>query len=315
MFHKKIAFFSALCMFLSMIEYAIPKPLPFMRLGIANMGIMLALYVLPIRQVLLLTLIKVLLQALISGTFFSYIFLFSFLGSFSSVFAMLLCKDIFKSKISFLGICLSGALANNLCQILLSYLIIFRSSTSYIAPILLISGFISSLILGLFTQKFVKNSIWYDSLFCDNVDFQSENFYANQEIEFDVLKNKKFNSKKFLKNLFSSFILLLSIMFFSLLLPSGKLLFSIGSFKITQEALFLGLRRGLILILSVYISKFVILFLPPIKGKFGSFINLIFVYFKELSTFNDKNENSRNENFLKKLDNHFLKVYNSDVRR
>lgn len=298
-----------------MIEYAIPKPLPFMRLGIANMGIMLALYVLPIRQVLLLTLIKVLLQALISGTFFSYIFLFSFLGSFSSVFAMLLCKNIFKSKISFLGICLSGALANNLCQILLSYLIIFRSSTSYIAPILLISGFISSLILGLFTQKFVKNSIWYDSLFCDNVDFQSENFSVNQEIEFDVLKNKKFNSKKFLKNLFSSFILLLSIVFFSLLLPSGKLLFSIGSFKITQEALFLGLRRGLILILSVYISKFVILFLPPIKGKFGSFINLIFVYFKELSTFNDKNENSRNENFLKKLDNHFLKVYNSDVRR
>lgn len=302
-------------MFLSMIEYAIPKPLPFMRLGIANMGIMLALYVLPIRQVLLLTLIKVLLQALISGTFFSYIFLFSFLGSFSSVFAMLLCKNIFKSKISFLGICLSGALANNLCQILLSYLIIFRSSTSYIAPILLISGFISSLILGLFTQKFVKTSIWYDSLFCDNVDFQSENFSANQEIEFDVLKIKKFNSKKFLKNLFSSFILLLSIVFFSLLLPSGKLLFSIGSFKITQESLFLGLRRGLILILSVYISKFVILFLPPIKGKFGSFINLIFVYFKELSTFNDKNENSRNENFLKKLDNHFLKVYNSDVRK
>ena len=298
-----------------MIEYAIPKPLPFMRLGIANMGIMLALYVLPIRQVLLLTLIKVLLQALISGTFFSYIFLFSFLGSFSSVFAMLLCKNIFKSKISFLGICLSGALANNLCQILLSYLIIFRSSTSYIAPILLISGFISSLILGLFTQKFVKNSIWYDSLFCDNVDFQSENFSVNQEIEFDVLKNKKFNSKKFLKNLFSSFILLLSIVFFSLLLPSGKLLFSIGSFKITQDALFLGLRRGLILIFSVYISKFVILFLPPIKGKFGSFINLIFVYFKELSTFNDKNENSRNENFLKKLDNHFLKVYNSDVRK
>ena len=315
MFHKKIAFFSALCMFLSMIEYAIPKPLPFMRLGIANMGIMLALYVLPIRQVLLLTLIKVLLQALISGTFFSYIFLFSFLGSFSSVFAMLLCKNIFKSKISFLGICLSGALANNLCQILLSYLIIFRSSTSYIAPILLISGFFSSLILGLFTQKFVKNSIWYDSLFCDNVDFQSENFSANQEIEFDVLKNKKFNSKKLLKNLFSSFILLLSIVFFSLLLPSGKLLFSIGSFKITQEALFLGLRRGLILILSVYISKFVILFLPPIKGKVGSFINLIFVYFKELSTFNDKDENSRNENFLKKLDNHFLKVYNSDVRK
>ena len=86
-------------MFLSMIEYAIPKPIPFMRLGIANMGIMLSLYVLPIRQVLFLTLIKVFLQALISGTFFSYIFIFSFVGSFASVFAMLLSKNIFMKEV------------------------------------------------------------------------------------------------------------------------------------------------------------------------------------------------------------------------
>ena len=298
-----------------MIEYAIPKPLPFMRLGIANMGIMLALYVLPIRQVLFLTLIKVLLQALISGTFFSYIFLFSFFGSFSSVFAMILCQNLFKSKISFLGICLSGALANNLCQILLSYLMIFRSSTSYIAPILLISGFISSLVLVIFTQNFAKNSIWYDSLLKDeNINTQTENISLNQESEFDLTKNKKFNSKKFVKNLFSSFMLLLSIVFFSLLLPSGKLLFSIGSFKITQDALFLGLRRGLILILSVYFSKFIILFLPPLKGKFGSFVNLIFIYFNKLSSFSDKTEHSKGEKLIKKLDNHFLKIYNSDVR-
>ena len=110
-------------------------------------------------------------------------------------------------------------------------------------------------------------------------------------------------------------MLLLSIVFFSLLLPSGKLLFSIGSFKITQDALFLGLRRGLILILSVYISKFIILFLPPIKGKLGSFVNLIFMYFTELSTFSDKNKNSKAEKLLKKLDNHFLKVYNSDIKK
>ena len=294
-----------------MIEYAIPKPLPFMRLGIANMGIMLALYVLPIRQVLFLTLIKVLLQALISGTFFSYIFLFSFFGSFASVFAMILCKNLFKTKISFLGICLSGALANNLCQILLSYLMIFRSSTSYIAPILLISGFISSLVLGLFTQNYAKNSIWYDELLKDDdSNFQTEKITFNQEIEVDLHKNKKLNSKKFVKNMFSSFMLLLSIVFFSLLLPSGKLLFSIGSFKITQDALFLGLRRGLILILSVYISKFIILFLPPLKGKLGSFVNMIFLYFNELSTFSNKKENSKGEKLLKKLDNHFLKVYN-----
>lgn len=291
-----------------MIEYAIPKPLPFMRLGIANMGIMLALYVLPIKQVLLLTLIKVFLQALISGTFFSYIFLFSFLGSFSSAFVMILSKTLFKSKISFLGICLSGALANNLCQILLSYLIIFRSSTSYIAPILLISGFISSFVLGLFTQKFVDKSIWY------NLIQKDENSESSFEIEqlisesVDLNSVKKKKSKKICKNLFSSFMLLVSIIFFSLLVPSGKLLFSIGIFKVTQDALLLGLKRGLILILSVYVSKFIVAKFPPLKGKVGNFINLIFMYFKELTTLDFKNEKG---NILEKLDNHLINVYNS----
>lgn len=276
------------------------------------MGIMLALYVLPIRQVLFLTLIKVFLQALISGTFFSYIFLFSFVGSFSSAFVMILSKNLFKSKISFLGICLSGALANNLCQILLSYLMIFRSSTSYIAPILLISGFISSFVLGLFTQKFVDKSIWY------NLIQKDENSESSFEIEqltsesIDLNSVKKKKSKKICKNLFSSVMLLCSIVFFSLLIPSGKLLLSIGSFKITQDALFLGLKRGLILILSVYISKFIVAKLPPLKGKVGNFINLILLYFNELASFDSEKSKGK---LFEKLDNHLINVYNSSLKK
>ncbi|MBQ3024008.1 MAG: Gx transporter family protein [Spirochaetaceae bacterium] len=295
-----------------MIEYAIPKPIPFMRLGIANMGIMLSLYVLPIRQVLFLTLIKVFLQALISGTFFSYIFIFSFIGSFSSVFAMLFCKYIFKSKISFLGICLSGALANNLSQILLSYLMIFKSSTSFIAPILLISGFISSIVLGTLTQKFVSGSSWYKMILTEDENNISDLENIDSQTNLSAIKKTKTTNRKILKNLTSSFVLLLSIIFFSLLVPNGKLLFSIGSFKITQESLFLGLRRGLILILSVYISKIVVSKLPPLKGRFGKFINMIFLYFKELTSFEKENSG---KNILKKLDSHLINVYNSSVKK
>lgn len=299
-------------MFLSMIEYAIPKPIPFMRLGIANMGIMLSLYVLPIRQVLFLTLIKVFLQALISGTFFSYIFIFSFVGSFASVFAMLLSKNIFKSKISFLGICFSGALANNLSQILLSYLMIFKSSTSFIAPILLISGFISSAVLGTLTQKFVKDSSWYKMILTEDVNNVSDLENIDSQINLSSIKKSKKTNGKILKNLISSFILLLSIIFFSLLIPNGKLLFSIGSFKITQESLFLGLRRGLILILSIYVSKIIVSKFPPLKGIFGKFINMIFLYFKELTSFEREDSD---KNILKKLDSHLIKVYNSSVKK
>lgn len=295
-----------------MIEYAIPKPIPFMRLGIANMGIMLSLYVLPIRQVLFLTLIKVFLQALISGTFFSYIFIFSFVGSFASVFAMLLSKNIFKSKISFLGICFSGALANNLSQILLSYLMIFKSSTSFIAPILLFSGFISSAVLGTLTQKFVSGSSWYKMILTEDENNVSDLENIDSQTNLSAIKKTKTTNRKILKNLTSSFVLLLSIIFFSLLIPNGKLLFSIGSFKITQESLFLGLRRGLILILSVYISKIVVSKLPPLKGRFGKFINMILLYFKELTSFEKENSD---KNIIKKLDTHLIKVYNSSVKK
>lgn len=295
-----------------MIEYAIPKPIPFMRLGIANMGIMLSLYVLPIRQVLFLTLIKVFLQALISGTFFSYIFIFSFVGSFASVFAMLLSKNIFKSKISFLGICFSGALANNLSQILLSYLMIFKSSTSFIAPILLISGFISSIVLGTLTQKFVSGSLWYKMILTEDVNNVSDLENIDSQINLSSIKKTKTTNRKILKNLISSFILLLSIIFFSLLIPNGKLLFSIGSFKITQESLFLGLRRGLILILSIYVSKIIVSKFPPLKGRFGKFINMILLYFKELTSFEREDSD---KNIIKKLDTHLIKVYNSSVKK
>ena len=276
------------------------------------MGIMLSLYVLPIRQVLFLTLIKVFLQALISGTFFSYIFIFSFVGSFASVFAMLLSKNIFKSKISFLGICFSGALANNLSQILLSYLMIFKSSTSFIAPILLISGFISSIVLGTLTQKFVKDSSWYKIILTEDENNISDLENIDSQTNLSAIKKTKTTNGKILKNLISSFILLLSIIFFSLLIPNGKLLFSIGSFKITQESLFLGLRRGLILILSVYISKIVVSKLPPLKGRFGKFINMILLYFKELTSFEKENSD---KNIIKKLDTHLIKVYNSSVKK
>ena len=59
------AWFAALCFFLSTIEYMIPKPLPFLRLGLANLPIMLAIGVLPPRQFLALVLAKIIGQGLV----------------------------------------------------------------------------------------------------------------------------------------------------------------------------------------------------------------------------------------------------------
>lgn len=160
-YNKPLAFCAALCLFLSAIEYIIPKPLPFMRLGLANMPIILSLYFFKTRYVLLLVLLKILGQGFITGTFFSYIFLFSLSGSLCSAIFMIIIQRIGKKHVSAIGISIIGALANACSQIVLSDLILFENSAHLIAPILIISAVISGFLLGLFTNAFMQKSKWF----------------------------------------------------------------------------------------------------------------------------------------------------------
>ena len=158
---RLIAFLTALCLFLSAIEYIIPKPLPFMRLGLANMPIILSLYLITPRQVLTLAIFKVFGQGLITGTLFSYIIIFSISGTVLSACCMLVVWRLGKDYISCVGISIIGALANALSQTVLSEFILFEGSAYVVAPILLINAVISGGILGLFTNRFVAKSTWF----------------------------------------------------------------------------------------------------------------------------------------------------------
>ena len=57
---NRIALLGAFSMFLSTIEYLFPRPIPFMRLGLANLPVILALEILPAPSYFLLVLMKVL---------------------------------------------------------------------------------------------------------------------------------------------------------------------------------------------------------------------------------------------------------------
>ncbi|MFA6505052.1 MAG: Gx transporter family protein [Treponemataceae bacterium] len=157
-----VAVLGAFCLFLSTIEYMIPKPLPFMRMGIANLPIMLALDLLSPFSFFLLVAIKVVGQSLVSGSLFSYIFLFSLLGSFSSAALMFGLRKLFgPGLIGFLGIGCLGALMSNLTQILLARVFVFGESAKYVAPPFLAAGVVTGIALGLFCEAFVSKSTWY----------------------------------------------------------------------------------------------------------------------------------------------------------
>ncbi|GHT78270.1 hypothetical protein FACS1894130_04560 [Spirochaetia bacterium] len=159
---RTVALFGGFCLFLSAVEYMIPKPLPFMRLGLANLPLMLALDILSFRSFALLAGIKILGQALITGTLFSSVFLFSCAGTALSAVSMFLLRRLAGAKrISFVGVGAAGAMMSNIAQLVLAWIFVFGRSARYMAPPFLGMGVISGVALGLFCEYFTGRSRWY----------------------------------------------------------------------------------------------------------------------------------------------------------
>ena len=329
---NQVAFLSALCMFLSAVEYAIPKPLPFLRLGLANLPILISLKKMSTKEVFLLILLKIVCQALISGTLVSYVFLFSLSGSIASGLIMFFGHLVFyKTRlVSNIGLSLLGALGNSFAQLVCSKYIMFGDNVKYVVPILLISSFVTGLLLGVFANVFENKSVWY-SKYCgknEMFDFKNEKssevFHNNSTsgIEKNITvenlwKNSLFRfvlslvfmiiliavhnvwiklvivliflvlvaiKKKGRIRILMPITIILSITIFNLILPFGKVLFSIGRWKITLGALLNGLDRSFLLVGMTFISQFAIDKDIQIPGKIGSFLSYIFLIFNRLSS-------------------------------
>jgi len=157
-----LALLGSLCLFLSAIEYIIPKPLPFMRIGLANLPLLLALDIFGPADFFLLAALKVIGQGILTGSLFSYVFLFSLAGTFSSAALMYSMRKLLGKKYcGFAGLGCAGAMASNGVQLLLAGYLIFGASLRYVAPLFLASGFITGISLGLLCEVFCRRSRWY----------------------------------------------------------------------------------------------------------------------------------------------------------
>lgn len=332
---NKIAFFSALCFFLSAVEYAVPKPLPFFKIGFANLPILISLSVLKKKETLLLVFLKIFLQAIVSGTLFSYVFIFSFAGTVASGLSMMLAYFIFRNKISFVGISVCGGLLNNVAQIFLAGIFMFGSNVKFIAPPMLCVSFCTSLALGIFAEKFCRKSIWFNELAIGSPSkINSElsknkriNFFriALSAIGFSVLTFRNsifeiyfivvlfallvFVKKRTLKIL-PSVLLIFFIVFFSLFSPHGKILFSFGKLNITLGALNLGLVKAGRLCGFVFVSQFLISKNIFFHGRAGRFFSDVMSYFSKLT---ETKFRLTKENFIFQIDSRLCKVWRNEI--
>lgn len=155
-----IAFMGALCLFFATIEYLFPKPVPFFRLGLANLPVLLTLGFFKPRETMLLVALKVFGQGLINGTLASYVFLFSAAGSVTSAIVMIAVFRVFRTRISLVGVSLFGAITSNIVQIILSVTFIFGMTAWVIAPLFMVLGSASGVVVGLFAERFREQSGW-----------------------------------------------------------------------------------------------------------------------------------------------------------
>ena len=163
---RTLALLGALCIFLSALEYLIPKPLPFMRIGLANLPLMLALDLFPLKTYMLLVLIKTAGQGIITGSLFSYVFLFSLGGSLSSAALMYLLRRLTGPerafwRMSLAGIGAAAAFCSNAVQLALARFLVFGEGVRYLIPPFLAAALFSGLALGILCEVFIAGSRWY----------------------------------------------------------------------------------------------------------------------------------------------------------
>ena len=153
---KKIALCGlmiALAFVLSYFESLLPLPVgvPGVKLGLANLAVVAALYLLPPGQALLIAAARILLAGLTFGNAFSL--LYSLAGGLLSFLVMLLCK---RTPLSVVGVSVAGGVSHNIGQIAVAALAMRTARIVYYLPVLLAAGVGTGLLIGLVASPVIR---------------------------------------------------------------------------------------------------------------------------------------------------------------
>ncbi|MBN2325178.1 MAG: Gx transporter family protein [Spirochaetes bacterium] len=153
-----IAFLATMAIFLAIAEHMIPKPLPWMRIGLANAVTLYAFTILRPKEVFFLVLSRTVAASLLLGSFLSVTFVLSVSGALSSFCVMCLLYLFFGRWFSLVGISVAGALTSNMTQLLIVNALFIQSDLSYyFIPILTGFALAGGILSGLFGRFLSEN--------------------------------------------------------------------------------------------------------------------------------------------------------------
>ena len=146
---NKTAFMGLLLAFaliLSYIETLIPfqTGIPGVKLGLANLAVVLSLYLFTWKEAILLTTLKAVLSGLMFGNLFMIIY--SLAGALISCMIMILLKKIGGFHVPIVSV--AGGVMHNMGQLLVAVFVVETYSIFYYIPVLMIAGLITGLVIG-----------------------------------------------------------------------------------------------------------------------------------------------------------------------
>lgn len=146
--------FTALALMFSYIETMIPIQfgVPGIKLGFANIMIVIMLYKSSAKEALLLSIVRIMLSGFLFGNLSSI--LYSIAGGVLSLGIMTLLKK--QGGFSVIGVSVAGGVSHNVGQLIVAMLVVETYQVGYYFPVLLVAGVLTGLGIGVASQEILR---------------------------------------------------------------------------------------------------------------------------------------------------------------
>ena len=156
----KVAYFgvfTALALIFSYVESIIPINfgIPGVKLGLANLIIVITLYKMSIKEAYILSVARIVLAGFMFGNLFAI--LYSLAGGMASFLVMVLCKR--SNAFSVKGVSMAGGVSHNASQLVMAALVVETGSVLYYFPALLVAGLLTGFLIGVIAEQVERRTI------------------------------------------------------------------------------------------------------------------------------------------------------------
>ena len=151
---SRMALLTALAMILSFVESQIPSfvAIPGVKVGLANIVVVFALYMLGAKEAFLISIIRVVLSSLLFGSVLSMSY--SLAGAILSLLGMVLLKK--SNWFGPLAVSVTGGVLHNCGQIAVASLVLETDVLLYYLPVLMIAGILTGCVIGIAAALVLK---------------------------------------------------------------------------------------------------------------------------------------------------------------